>query len=43
MPGVRHRQGATPKKPILQNEEALLAGKFELPLKDLYDDRHGPS
>ncbi|MEO5819278.1 MAG: (Fe-S)-binding protein [Vicinamibacteraceae bacterium] len=27
-----------PKKLILQNEEALLAGKLELPLKDLYDD-----
>jgi len=27
-----------PKKLILQNEEALLAGKLDLPLKDLYDD-----
>jgi Fe-S oxidoreductase len=27
-----------PKKLILQNEEALLAGKLELPLKDLYDE-----
>jgi Fe-S oxidoreductase len=27
-----------PKKLILQNEEALLAGTLELPLKDLYDD-----
>ncbi len=27
-----------PKTLILQNEEALLAGKLELPLKDLYDD-----
>ena len=27
-----------PKKLILQNEEALLAGRLELPLKDLYDD-----
>jgi len=27
-----------PKKLILQNEEALLAGTLDLPLKDLYDD-----
>ena len=27
-----------PKTLILQNEEALLAGKLDLPLKDLYDD-----
>lgn len=27
-----------PKKLILQNEEALLGGKLELPLKDLYDE-----
>jgi Fe-S oxidoreductase len=27
-----------PKKLILQNEEALLAGTLELPLKDLYDE-----